>query len=226
MVKSASKGRAWPVAVATVRNVTAGRSAAPPRVVLASASPARAEILRRAGVRCEPDTAAIDEEEIKRAMRAEGRTAAAVAEVLAELKAQRVSRHHPGALVIGADQMLDCAGVWFDKPVDTDHARAHLRALRGRTHELISCVCVVQDNERLWHYLGRAKLTMRPFTDEFLDNYLAAAGPVVIESVGAYQLEGRGAQLFSKVEGDYFTIIGLPLLALLDFLRNHGVVKP
>ena len=213
-------------AVVTPPDATARRAAAPPRVVLASASSARADILRRAGVGCEFDPAAIDEDEIKRAMGAEGAPAAAVAETLAELKAQRVSRHHPDALVIGADQILDCAGVWFDKPVDNSHARTHLMALRDRTHELISCVCVVRDGQRLWHHLGHAKLTMRPFTDGFLDDYLAAVGPAALESVGAYQLEGRGAQLFSKVEGDYFTILGLPLLALLDFLRNHGVVKP
>ena len=197
-----------------------------PEVVLASASRARAQILRRTGVSCVLDAAAVDEEGIRRAMAADGAPVGAVAETLAELKAQRVSRHHPGALVIGADQMLECAGMWFEKPVDSDQARAQLVALRGRDHELVSCVCVVQDKQRLWHHLGRAKLTMRPFTDEFLDAYLAAVGPSALECVGSYRLEGRGAQLFSKIEGDYFTILGLPLLPLLEFLRSHGVVKP
>ena len=219
MAKSAS-------AAGTPAGAAARRRAAAPEVVLASASTVRAEILRRAGVSCGLDATAVDEEEIKRAMAAEGAPAAQAAETLAELKAQRVSRRHPGALVIGADQILECAGVWFDKPVDADQARAHLLALRGRSHELASCVCVVQDKQRLWHHLGRATLTMRPFTDEFLDDYLAAAGTSVLDCVGAYRLEGRGAQLFSRIEGDYFAILGLPLLPLLDFLRGHGVVKP
>lgn len=205
---------------------TPASAAAVPEVVLASASPVRAQILRQAGVSCGLDATAVDEEEIRRAMAAEGAPAGQAAETLAELKARRVSRRHLGALVIGADQILECAGVWFDKPVDVDRARAHLLALRGRTHELVSCVCVVQDKLRLWHHLGRAKLTMRPFTDEFLDDYLAAAGPSALDCVGAYRLEGLGAQLFSKIEGDYFTVLGLPLLPLLDFLRGHGVVKP
>ena len=144
--------------------------------------------------------------------------------VLAELKAQRVSQRHKDALVIGADQMLQCGGIWFDKPADLDHARGHLIALRGKTHELLSAVCVVRDGEVLWRHLESAQLTMRPFSDAFIDEYLAAAGDAVCASVGAYQLEGRGAQLFSRIEGDYFTILGLPLLPLLGFLVNHGVV--
>ena len=143
---------------------------------------------------------------------------------LAELKAQRVSQRHKDALVIGADQMLQCGGIWFDKPPDLDHARGHLNALRGRTHELLSAVCVVRDGEVLWRHLESAQLTMRPFSDAFIDEYLAAAGDAVCASVGAYQLEGRGAQLFSCIKGDYFTILGLPLLPLLGFLVNHGVV--
>lgn len=225
MAKSASAVRAAARAAAGLGEATARRGITVPEVVLASASRVRAQILRRAGVDCALAPTAVDEDAVKQAMAAEGAPAGQVAEMLAELKAQRVSRHRPGALVIGADQMLECAGVWFEKPTDIDQARAHLVALRGRNHELVSCVCVVQDEQRLWHHLGRAKLTMRPFTDEFLDAYLGAVGPSALESVGAYRLEGRGAQLFSKIEGDYFTILGLPLLPLLEFLRRHGVVK-
>ena len=195
-------------------------------LVLASASPARALMLERAGVRCEVEAARIDEEEYRNAMRADGAPAAAVAESLAELKARRVARHHPQAIVIGADQILDCDGIWFDKPADLDRARADLMALRGRTHELLSCACVVQDDRRLWHHIGRASLTMRAFTDDFLDDYLAMVGDDALSSVGAYQIEGPGAQLFSKIEGDYFTILGLPLLPLLQYLRDLGQVKP
>jgi septum formation protein len=183
-------------------------------------------MLERAGIRCQTEAARIDESECRDAMRAAGAPAAAVVEKLAELKARRVARHHPEAIVIGADQILDCDGVWFDKPPDRDRARADLMALRGRTHELLSCACVVRGEERLWHHVDSARLTMRDFTDEFLDVYLAMAGDDVLGSVGAYQIEGPGAQLFSKIEGDHFTILGLPLLPLLQYLRDIGQVKP
>lgn len=196
-----------------------------PAVVLASASTTRAEMLRRAGIVHSIDPAHVDEDEIKRGMRASGATSAELAETLAELKGRKVSSRHGGALVIGADQVLNCQGGWFDKPGDRAQARAQLLELRGKMHDLISCVCVMRDGQRLWHHVGRARLTMRPFSEDFLDDYLNRAGDAVLHSVGAYQLEGLGAQLFSRIDGDYFTILGLPLLPLLDFLRNHGVVR-
>ncbi|WP_459196136.1 Maf family protein [Azospirillum argentinense] len=199
-------------------------SAAVPTVVLASGSRTRAEMLERAGVRVTLAPAAVDEEEIKLAARAEGAPVEDVAETLAELKAQRVTRKHPGALVIGADQMLECEGRWFDKPADRDAARVQLQDLRGKMHRLVSCAVVIRDGERLWHHVDRARLTMRPFSDAFLDSYLNAAGDDVLGSVGAYHLEGLGAQLFHRVDGDFFTILGLPLLPLLGFLRVHGVI--
>ncbi|HXQ65269.1 MAG TPA: Maf family protein [Alphaproteobacteria bacterium] len=195
-----------------------------PAVVLASASSTRAMLLRNAGVPCLADAAAIDEEEAKGALKATGAETGSAAEALAELKAQKVSRRHGGALVVGADQILECAGTWFDKPAGLDEARAHLKALRGREHELVSALAVVRDGARLWHHVDRARLKMRAFSDAFIESYLAALGPRACGSVGAYQLEGLGAQLFERVEGDYFTILGLPLLPLLAFLRNHGVV--
>lgn len=197
-----------------------------PSLVLASASPARALMLERAGIRCSTDAARVDEEGCRNAMRAAGAPASALVEKLAELKAYRVARRHPQAIVIGADQILDCDGVWFEKPADVEQARADLVALRGRSHELLSCACVVQGDRRLWHHTDRAKLTMRDFTDEFLDAYLAMVGDDALRSVGAYQIEGPGAQLFSKIEGDYFTILGLPLLPLLQYLRDLGQVEP
>ncbi|WP_114859340.1 Maf family protein [Azospirillum brasilense] len=199
-------------------------SGAIPTVVLASGSRTRAEMLERAGVRVTLAPAAVDEEEIKLAARAEGAPVEDVAEALAELKAQRVTRKHPGALVIGADQMLECEGRWFDKPADRDAARAQLQDLRGKAHRLVSCAVVIRDGERLWHHVDRARLTMRPFSDAFLESYLNAAGDDVLGSVGAYHLEGLGAQLFHRVDGDFFTILGLPLLPLLGFLRVHGVI--
>ena len=193
-------------------------------IILASASPSRTALLRNAGVPFTQEPASVDEEAVKASFRNDNGSAAEVAEALAELKAERVSRRYPGRLVVGADQMLECGGVWFDKPTDLSQARGHLLALRGKTHELLSAVCVVRDGECLWRHLETAQLTMRPFTDVFLDEYLAAAGETVLSSVGAYRLEDRGAQLFSRIEGDYFTILGLPLLPLLGFLCNHGVV--
>ena len=197
-----------------------------PALVLASASAARAALLRAAGVAHAVDPARIDEDELKRALHGQGASAAEAAETLAELKALKVSRRHPGAITIGADQMLECGGEWFDKPADLDHARAHLMALRGKTHELVSAVVAARDGARLWHHVERARLHMRDFSDGFLDSYLATVGQEALETVGAYRLEGLGAQLFTRVEGDYFTVLGLPLLPLLDFLRNHGAVLP
>ncbi|WP_437360026.1 Maf family protein [Inquilinus limosus] len=193
-------------------------------LVLASGSATRRMMLEAAGVAVTVSPAAIDEAEVKASMKAEGASPADVAEALAVLKAQRASRRRPGALVIGADQMLDCDGVWYDKPADRAAARDQLLALCGRTHTLTSTAVAVRDGERVWHATDRARLTMRPFSHVFLEGYLDAVGDAVLSSVGGYQLEGRGAQLFAKVEGDHFTILGLPLLPLLGFLRDHGVL--
>jgi Nucleotide-binding protein implicated in inhibition of septum formation len=191
-------------------------------IVLASGSRARRRMLAAAGVEFAVDTAPVDEAAVKAALRRETDSPARVAETLAELKAVRVSARYPGAVVVGADQMLDCDGTWFDKPEDAAAARAQLLALRGRTHRLTASVVAVRDGRRLWHHTEAARLTMRAFSDSFLDTYMEKAGPDILASVGAYHLEGLGAQLFILVEGDYFTILGLPLLALLDFLRENG----
>lgn len=195
-------------------------------VILASGSRTRLELLHRAGVTVTAEAAAVDEGEIKAAFQAEGASTEACAQALAALKAKRISDRHPAALVIGADQMLDCDGIWFDKPADLDGARTHLQALRGKTHRLVTAAVVMQGGSQLWHVISQAKLTMRPVSDAFLDDYLHQAGTAVLSSVGAYQLEGLGAQLFDKVEGDFFTVLGLPLLPLLAFLRGHGVIRP
>jgi septum formation protein len=194
------------------------------QLVLASASASRARLLARAGIPVLLDPAAMDEGEIKASFRAAGADASLCATALAEAKALRVAQRHEGALVIGADQMLECNGIWFDKPHDRAHARIHLQALRGRQHELVCAVCVVRDGTVLWHTVDRPRLTMRNFSDAFLDEYLAAMADDVLDSVGAYQLEGLGAQLFARIEGDYFSILGLPLLPLLDFLRGQGLL--
>ncbi|MFQ5957797.1 MAG: Maf family protein [Alphaproteobacteria bacterium] len=195
-----------------------------PALVLASASAARAAMLRHAGLCFAVDAAAIDEVGARTALRGDGADAALTAEALAELKASQVSARHPGAFVVGADQVLECDGAWFDKPADLAAARRDLEALRAKTHMQVSAVCVVRDGVVLWRHGERARLVMRDFSDDFLDRYLVAAGEAVLGCAGAYQLEGLGAQLFTRVEGDYFSVLGLPLLPLLDFLRGHGVV--
>lgn len=198
---------------------------APATLVLASGSTGRAALLRAAGVSAKIDVPGVDETEIKAALRAQGANASEVAEALAELKAQQVSRRHGGQLIVGADQVLSCDGRLYDKPGTPAEARAQLLSLRGRRHELTTAVALVRDGQRLWHDFGCATLTMREFSEAFLDDYLHAVGDEVCDSVGGYKLEGRGAQLFAEVEGDYFTILGLPLLPLLDILREQGVLR-
>jgi septum formation protein len=193
-------------------------------LILASASPARARLLAMAGLDVVIAPAVVDEAGIKQRFRTEGRNAAECALALAEAKALETDGRQDGGFVIGADQLLVCEGLWFDKPWDLAAARAQLRALRGRAHELVTSVCVVKNRMRVWHTESCARLFMRQFSDAFLDDYLEAEGTAVLGSVGAYRLEGRGVQLFSHVDGDYFAILGLPLMELLGFLRDRGEV--
>jgi len=143
---------------------------------------------------------------------------------LAETKAAIVARRHPEALVIGADQLLVCDGEWFDKPRDLAEAAEHLRRLRGRDHILVTAACLYENGKKLWQAISVPRLTMRPFGDAFLTGYIAAEGKAVLGSVGAYRIEGRGVQLFARIEGDHFAILGLPLLELLDCLRGYGAL--
>lgn len=143
---------------------------------------------------------------------------------MAEAKALAVAARHPGATVLGADQLLACDGVWFDKPADRAGAAATLRRLGGRTHKLISAVVAVRGGAVAWRHAATAQLTMRALDDDAIDAYLDACGAAVLGAVGAYHLEGRGAQLFSRIEGDYFTILGLPLLPVLAFLRAENLL--
>lgn len=186
-------------------------------------------MLMDAGAAVETIVPRVDEDEIKASYRAEGAGADDTAIALAEMKAQHVSRKimagDPGRYVLGADQMLECGGTWFDKPVDLAAARAQLGALRGKTHHLISAAVLVKDGQRLWHHVDRAELVMRDFSEFYLDDYLDRVGTEILGSVGAYHLEGIGAQLFSRVRGDFFTVLGLPLLPVLAILRQHGMLK-
>jgi septum formation protein len=195
-------------------------------LILASGSAIRAQMLRQAGLDFAVETAAVDEAEIKLSLRAEGVAIERVAEALAEAKASRVAARYAGGrvAVIGADQMLELDGDWLDKPGSLAEARDHLQLLRNKSHRLVSSVVVMLGQERVWHTTASAYLRMRPFSDTFLDQYLAAA-PEALNSVGCYQLEGIGLQLFERIDGDYFTILGLPLLPLLGQLRQLGLIE-
>ncbi len=198
--------------------------AAQPRLVLASASATRRALLTAAGLTFETRAAQVDEAEIKQAARTEGLSADETALILAEMKARRVARSDPEALVIGADQLLVCDDRRFDKPESLAEARAQLLALRGREHVLVTAVLCQRFEQRLWHHVARPRLRMRAFSEAFLDDYLAREGAAVCASVGAYRLEGLGVQLFDRVEGEHAAVLGLPLLALLGFLRHHGAL--
>ncbi|MBM3527556.1 MAG: septum formation inhibitor Maf [Alphaproteobacteria bacterium] len=191
-------------------------------LILASKSAARRAILEAAAIPCEIDPAAIDERAIEAHAGALGPGQAAA--LLAREKASAIAAKHPGRLVLGADQTLALGERRFSKAPDRAGARAQLTALRGRTHALHSAVAVARSGEILFEHVDAAHLTMREFTDAFLDAYLDAVGDKALASVGGYQLEGTGIQLFERVEGDHFTVLGLPLLPLLAWLRSNGLL--
>ena len=192
-------------------------------MILATQSAARRAVLSGAGVPFETMVAGVDEDAAKTLLLAKGATPRAVAEALAEEKALAVSRAR-GGLVIGADQTLDLDGQLFDKAESLDQARARLQLLRGQTHQLHSAVAAAEGGAVVWRETVSARLTMRNFSDAFLDRYLADEGAAALGSVGCYRLESLGAQLFSEIEGDYFTILGLPLFGLLELLRTRGEI--
>jgi len=196
-----------------------------PKMILASASSSRAKLLQAAGLSFEPIPANVDENSIKDSLKAENATAEQCAETLAELKAVKISQANADALVIGADQLLECNGDWFDKPADMNGVKSHLLKLRGQTHTLATSVVVAQNGARIWHFNASPQLSMRNFSDAFIERYIAQVGEKALLSVGAYQLESEGIQLFSRIQGDFFAILGLPLLELLSFLRGHDVVQ-
>lgn len=193
-------------------------------LILASGSAARRHMLEAAGLTFQVVSPRVDEEAAKASYRAAGMKPRDQADALAEIKALSVSRS-TADFVIGADQMLAVEGHVLDKPNDIAEARAHLERLRGRTHELITAAVVAREGAVIWRHIDTPRLKMRPFSDAFLDGYIERAGEGTLRSVGAYQLEGLGAQLFERVEGDYFSVLGLPLLPLLAFLREHGIVE-
>ncbi|HVZ68007.1 MAG TPA: Maf family protein [Rhizomicrobium sp.] len=193
-------------------------------LLLASASETRARLLRNAGVAFDIRPAHVDEDAVKESLLAAGAPPREVAGALAELKAVRVSGSAPDALVLGADQILTIEGELVSKCGNLGEARNLLRRLRGRSHELISALVLAKGGGAIWRHVESAHLTMRGFSDRFLEDYLDAEGEGLLKGVGCYRLEGRGLQLFDRIEGDYFTILGLPLVPLLGVLRLHGMV--
>jgi septum formation protein len=195
-------------------------------VILASGSRTRRAVLEAAGLEFEVVASGVDERAIRQALLADGGPIdpADLAEVLARAKAEEVSRRNPDALVIGADQVLALEGEALVKAADFDAAREILLKLRGRTHQLHSAIALAERGDATWTLVDTAHMTMRQFSIEFLGQYLARVGALALDSVGAYQIEGLGIQLFERIDGDYFTILGVPLLPLLAELRSRRIV--
>lgn len=193
--------------------------------ILASQSASRRRMLQAAGLEFSVQPASIDETTVIESLIGEGQGARNIADCLAEMKARRVSTGFPTEWVVGSDQVLSLEGEIFEKPSSIDAAREHLRRFRGKTHVLHSAASVARGGSIVWRHVSEARMSVRSFSDEFLESYLSQAGTDVLGSVGAYHVEGRGVQLFSRIEGDLFTVQGFPLLPFLDFLRVQGLVK-
>lgn len=194
-------------------------------LLLASASTIRLQLLRNAGLVVTAEPARIDEETIRQSLEAEQAKPREIADTLAELKAEKLANRHTTALVLGCDQVLAFQGRIFGKPDTPDAARAQLTALRGQTHHLISALVLYDAARPIWRHISEAKLQMRDVSDAYLDAYLARNWTSARHSVGAYKLEEEGVRLFSSIQGDYFTILGLPLLPLLDYLGARGFIQ-
>jgi septum formation protein len=193
-------------------------------LVLASGSASRKALLTAAGVVFTADPADLDEDRLMAELKASGADAAAVASGLAQQKALAVSRRHPGKTVLGGDSVIAFEGDYLSKCASLPEARALLARLSGHTHLLVSAAALARDGALLWTHASPCRMTMRDLGPDFLDNYLAAEGPAILSSVGCYHFEGRGAQLFATVDGDYFSVLGLPLLQVLAQLRKEGVL--
>lgn len=195
-----------------------------PRLILASASEIRATLLRNAGLDVETRPARIDEEAIRAALEAEGASPRDLADALAEMKARKIAEKHPGVLVLGCDQVLGFGGRVFSKPETPDDAKAQLRELSGKTHRLLSAAVVFRDGAPLWRHVGTARLTMHDLSETYIEDYVSRNWDSIRHSVGCYKLEEEGVRLFARIEGDHFTILGLPLMEFLGWLAMRGEI--
>lgn len=194
------------------------------RIILASGSKTRQDLLHNAGVDFDVMVAKIDEDAIRQSLEAESATPRDIADALAEFKAQKVATKLPDALVIGCDQTLDFGGRVLSKPTSIDEARAQLQAMRGKQHTLYSAAVIYEDGRPIWRHVGKVQMEIHDFSDTYLDSYLARNWDSIQHSVGAYKLEEEGARLFSRITGDYFVVLGLPLLEMLTYLSNRGLL--
>ena len=194
------------------------------RLILASASEIRRKLLVNAGLTVEAIPARIDEETIRAALESEGAGPRDIADTLAEMKARKLAERHPDAMVIGCDQVLEFQRKAWGKPDTVEEARDQLQTLRGQTHRLLSAVVVYDDGKPVWRHIGEVRLTMHAFSDAYLAEYLSRNWDSLRQSVGGYKLEEEGVRLFSAIEGDYFTVLGLPVLPLLSYLGQRGVI--
>lgn len=192
---------------------------------LASQSAIRLTLLQNAGVTVQAHPARVDEHALRAALQAESASPRDIADALAEAKALKLAQRHPQALVLGCDQILALGQRLFSKPQSRAEARQHLRDLSGQTHQLLSAAVLYHEGQPIWRHVGVARLTMRAFSDSYLDEYLDRTWPAIQSSVGSYQLEAEGIRLFSAIEGDYFTILGIPLLPLLSYLSLRGFIS-
>ncbi len=194
------------------------------KIILASGSQIRSQLLTNAAVPHVVDPVRVDEQTIREGMTAEGATPREVADALAEAKARRGSGRHPDALVIGCDQVLDLGGTILSKPETPEEARAQLAALNGQRHQLLSAAVIYRGGEPQWRHIGVVRLQMREASEGFLDDYVARNWDSIRHSVGAYKLEEEGVRLFQRIDGDYFTVLGLPLLPLLGYLTLREAI--
>ncbi|MEM9575623.1 MAG: Maf family nucleotide pyrophosphatase [Pseudomonadota bacterium] len=194
-------------------------------LILASGSEIRAALLRNAAVDFTVSKARVDEEMVREALLSENARPRDIADTLAELKARKVSEKHPGALVLGCDQVLDHRGTLFSKPQTPEEVKEHLRALRGDRHALLSAAVICENGQPIWRHVGVVRLRMHEISDDYLDEYVTRNWESIRHSVGGYKLEEEGVRLFSRIEGDYFTVLGLPLLELLSYLALRGDLK-